>query len=167
MRLSAALIAVFLFTVPIAHAADDLFTRPTLKGLRGVAVIVTPQSSEVQQNGLTTSAIQTDVELKLRQAGIPILELNLDNVSAPTFAQLHVNVSVFTHSDGIWPFAIRIDVSQAVSLKRDPSIVLNAATWDETSYGMVGKQNVRSVRDGVKGLVDKFINAYLAMNPKK
>jgi hypothetical protein len=39
--------------------------------------------------------------------------------------------------------------------------------WETDSVGSVGKNNIRQIREVVADLVDKFINDYLAANPKK
>jgi len=40
-------------------------------------------------------------------------------------------------------------------------------TWTTGLTGTTGNLNIRGVRDHIKDLVDQFINAYLAVNPKK
>jgi hypothetical protein len=150
-------------SAPIAHAADDENTRPSLTGLRGVAVIIEDLTPEIERNGLTVSAIRTDVELKLRQAGIPIIGL----VNTPGNPFLHISVDVIRSDRPTWPYVITVALHQMVFLTRDPSISVHLATWDVSSYGTIPKQNLRNLRDSVKDLVDEFINIYLAVNPKK
>ena len=162
MRFYTAFATLLLFSAANARAADDEFGRLSLRGLKGVVVLVSPLPVEVEQNGLMASAIQTDVELRLRQAGIPILN------STRRSPALIVGVDILTYSDGTWPFLIGVAVSQSVILSRDPSILLpSVETWNENIYGSLGRKNVRSLRDHIKDSVDKFINAYLAANPKK
>ena len=50
--------------------ADD---EASFKDLHGVGIVLEPLSPEVETAGLRTTDIQTDVELKLRLAGIPVL----------------------------------------------------------------------------------------------
>jgi len=127
-----------------------------------VAVIIEDLKPEVEQNGLTTSAIQIDVELKLRQAGIPVLAGGASNPF------LHISVNVFPSTSAIWPDTILVELRQSVSLTRDPSITVPlAATWDVGVFGEVPKLNVRDLRNSVKDIVDQFINDYLTANPKK
>lgn len=163
MRLYTAFAVLFLFSVPIAHAIDSQDTRSSLRGLKGVEVIIdlSPRP-EAEQNGLTTSAIRTDVELKLRQAGIPVLATEGGN------PWLGVIVNVVPSSGTIWPYAITVELRQNAFLLRDSSILaLGTVTWSVGAISGVGKQDLSSVRDVVKDQVDKFINAYLAVNPKK
>jgi hypothetical protein len=163
MRLYTAFVVLFLLLAPIAHAIDSEDTRSSLRGLKGVEVIIdlSPRP-EVEQNGLTASAIRTDVELKLRQAGIPVLATEGGN------PWLGVIINVLPSSGTIWPYVITVELRQSAFLLRDSSILaLGTVTWSVGSFGGVGKQDLRSVRDDAKDQVDKFINAYLAVNPKK
>jgi len=74
-----ALLAILL-AIKVAHctsATDSQFTyitdqKDTLKGLHGVEVVVENPGPEVEKHGLTRQQIQTDVELKLRLAGIKV-----------------------------------------------------------------------------------------------
>jgi hypothetical protein len=131
-------------------------------------VLVETLKPEVEENGLTKTAIQTDVELKLRQAGIPVLDAKDPKLPKLEVAALEINVNIVTSSDGIWVFTVSVALGQNVRLVRDPSIIgVFANTWDVVETGRVGKPNVRELRDLIKDGVDTFINAYLSVNPKK
>jgi hypothetical protein len=68
--------------------------------------------------------------------------------------------------DRVWPYSLDVEVIQAAALTRDPSItVLLATTWSVSAFGYTSKPNVRNLREDIKDEVDKFINAYLAVNP--
>jgi hypothetical protein len=53
-----------------AGADDDPTSRETLRGLIGVRVVVAQLDPAVQRLGLSMPQVQTDVELRLRAAGI-------------------------------------------------------------------------------------------------
>ena len=142
----------------VVARADTESERQTLKGLKGIKVIVEVLEAEVSLAGLTVASIKTDVELKLRLAGIPV------DAAFDTF--FYVNVNVVVAPVGYWPYSIYVELHQEVLLVRDLSISGYGITWSEGYAGMVGKANVRNVRDDVKDMVDKFINAYLSVNPK-
>ena len=76
---------------PLVGQGDDEYTRKTLAGLTGLYVSVEHIPDEVQRDGLDTTQILTDVELKLRQAGITVLARQewLSTAAAP---YLYVNV---------------------------------------------------------------------------
>lgn len=73
MRRALWLMAVVLVAATAATAIDSKDGRETLRGLKGVYVLVEHLNPEAERDGLDKTTIQTDVELKLRQAGIQVL----------------------------------------------------------------------------------------------
>lgn len=69
ISLSSTVALALTLTCGNAYAASP----DTLKGLKGVYVVIEDLNEEVIKDGLTVDAIRTDVELKLRLAGIPVL----------------------------------------------------------------------------------------------
>ena len=65
----------------------------SLKGIQGIAVLVEPLGSDVEAVGLHTSDIQTDVELKLRLAGIKVLTLgeSFKEFGSPTYTSAQLS----------------------------------------------------------------------------
>src|SRR6266550_4123844 len=116
---------------PLVGQGDDETTRNTLAGLKGVQVLVESIKDEVQRDGLRESQIQTDVELKLRQAGISVLthEEWLSTVGLPF---LHVNVHAFKRPTSLYAFQVDIELHQKVRLIRNPSLTVLAPTWSAT-----------------------------------
>ena len=140
-------------------------TRQTLAGLRGVSVLVERISDAAQRDGLLADQIQTDVEVKLRQAGIPVLTSAESSTDSP---YLYVNPQLFKNTVGLYVYNLEVRLDQAVSLRRQPSISTTAPTWSATAqYGTVAPAALGSVRDRIRDLTDQFINAYLAANPKR
>jgi len=167
MRHYSACVVLFLSSISTALAqGDGEEARASLKGLRGVTVVVERLPPEVQQAGLTAADIRTDVEHKLRLAGIPVLSAG--DVWAPTI-YVNANVTkVVTKTNVFWPMSIEVQLQQPVRLKRDPTITLFGTTWSATGVGETTKPLLRSsILDGVNGYVDQFITAYLAVNPKR
>lgn len=162
---ASALVATGLFFVlgSLAFALDDNDARQSLRGLQGVGVLIEKLNPEVEQGGLSKESIQGDVELKLRLAGIRVL--SREDVVKARGPILYVNMNVITgQSVGrILPFSISVALTQRVSLERDPAISLRVTTW---SADATGTQDVSTMRNTVKGFADRFINAYLSVNPK-
>jgi len=79
-------------------AGDSELDRATLRGLQGVDVIVENLTPEVERAGLTRQQLQTDVELRLRKAGIPLLT-SAERVKVPGKPFLGVHVHVVPRSD--------------------------------------------------------------------
>ena len=149
-------------------AADNETQRNTLAGLKGIYVEMESIDSEVERDGLSASAIQTDVELKLRQAGVTVLTHDqwLRTTGKPW---LYLNVNV--HKEPSWGgyvYGIKLHLIQEVTLTRAPRTIIDAATWEAVgSVGIAGQARLSHIRDAAKDMVDQFINAYLAANPKK
>lgn len=164
--------AFFLATVtplviPPARADDDTLERATLKGLSILNVAVLLYNQIQADNPGLRSQIQTEVELRLRKAGI--------RVDHSALAVLSIKILSYK----IWPntpdqlaLALRcdIEVSQRVMLERDPRISTSAITWAVGWAGVVpdlrSPDNIRFLQDTVAGMVDMFINAYLEQNPR-
>jgi len=160
------LLACLLFAM--TAAADNETQRKTLAGLQAVYVTIETLDSEVERDGLSESAIQTDVELKLRQAGIPVLT-HEQWLRTPGKAWLYLNVNV--HKEQSWGgyvYGIKLHLIQEVTLTRAPRTITDAATWEAVGkVGIAGQARLSSIRDSAKDMVDQFINAHLAANPKK
>jgi hypothetical protein len=150
-----------------AWASGTPFEIGSLRGLKDLAIVVEDLHPDIEQDGLDRSTIKTDVELKLRLAGIRIA----------TFAEvprtgggryLYVNVNSTQMKElSLYAVSIRLELVQGVLLARDPTTILPGRTWAVSSVTCVGKNAVSSARDVIKDLVDVFINDYLAANPRK
>src|SRR2546426_5377535 len=151
---------------PLVGQEDDEYTRKTLAGLT-MYVLVEHIPDEAERDGLDTTQIRTDVELKLRQAGITVLTQQewLSTAAAP---YLYVNVQAIKNRANVYAFSANVELRQRVTLVRNPAMSILATTWSATGFiGMVGSQKLGSVRNDVRDLTDRFINADLAANPKR
>ncbi len=150
--------------------ADSELERATLVGLKGVEVVVEEVDPEAERDGLVKSTLQTEVELKLRQAGILVLSRTQAG-STPGNPWLYLRVSAVKGSgtlQRLYVFSVSLELNQIVRLDRNPSVITFARTWSARGFiGTVGAANLSSVRESVRDRVDEFINAYLAANPKR
>jgi ferredoxin-fold anticodon binding domain-containing protein len=141
--------------------------KDTLKGLQGVYVIIEDLEPEVEKLGLTRQQLQTDVELKLRQNSIKVLSEE-EWFKTREKPHLHINVSVVTREESRSAvYVISVNLYQYVFLARDITKVCDASTWKKETFGSVGLSRIETIRESVKDDIDKFINDYLAVNPKK
>ena len=136
--------------------------KGTLRGLKGVAVVIELPGSESERGGLKASRLQTDVELRLRNAGIPVLTKE-ERTSTPGSPYLYVNVHVRGTRLGVYMFTITVQLRQEVVLKRNPSAEASVATWEGRSMGHT--YDLQDIRIRVGNRVDEFINDYLSENP--
>jgi hypothetical protein len=156
--------------------SDTPWDRRTLAGLAAVSVMVEDINPEVAALGLHKVVVQTDVELRLRAAGIRVV--NIAEASAASgYPVLFIDVRAYvpTTPAGSPPlleqlvFAyVNVQFLQRVSLLRDPAIRANSATWKGRGFlGYVGRSGaVMALRQDVLDEVDQFINAWLSVNPR-
>lgn len=163
-------IAVLVLVVgPISPtlAGDGPRDRESLAGLAGVHVLVEPMDADVEQEELAQSTLRTDVEVKLRQAGIRVLTMT-ESALAPGSPYLYLRVSMLRVPEmPLYAVNIHLELDQRVMLARNPTIALLAPTWSTASTGVAGMNKLDWLRERVRDQVDRFINAYLAANPKR
>jgi len=151
---------------PLVGQEDDEASRATLVGLPGVDVVVEQIADDAQGDGLDTLQVRTDVEVKLRQAGIRVLSKE-EWLSTAGRPYLYVNIQTVKNKQSVYAFSARVELRQSVTLVRQPSLRQLLTTWSTPGYiGTAGSQKLATLRDDVRDLTDQFINAYLAANPK-
>jgi len=161
-------IAIFsLSLVSLVQAINGKSNQATLRGLKGVGVLVEKLPAEVEKEGLNRLQLQLEVESKLRMAGIKVLTRE-EVFKTPGEPHLYINVNVNvakTESD-IYPYSIDMLLIQQVSLLRDPNLTTFAVTWSKGGVGSIGKTILSQLQEYVREMVDIFIKAYLEENPK-
>ena len=138
-------------------ANDSPLDRRTLRGLTAFNVAVDAPEPELQDRGLSVVAVQTEVEQRLLKTG-----LHLDR-NANEFLGIRIIAAHGKKTD----FAICIVLAayQAVSLKRDPTIVSATPTWSAESVLLVPPRQFREAWiETIHQLVDEFVNAWEAAN---
>lgn len=167
VQIPATLVVATLMLAAICGASDAEGSRATIRGLLGINVGVEPLPDNVKQVGLAEKDIQTDVELKLRIAGIKVLT-EKESTDTPGRPFLYVLVTVLG-GDGVYAFSYHVSLQQEVLLARDKAMpTVLAPTWSVSGVGKAGRKDLpQYVRDAVKDEIDVFLNAYLSVNPKK
>ena len=146
-------------TVGFLLSSSVQANKESLKGLDGVGVIVESFHEKAIISGFNKDIFQTDIELKLRLAGIKVL----DETAGSPYLYLNVNASLAKQRGQYFPYSFILELNQYVYLSRDLDIGTTASTWNT---GALGNGDLSFIREGVKDHVDKFINAYLSVNPK-
>jgi hypothetical protein len=103
--------------------------------------------------GLTAETIQTDVELKLRLAGMRVVT-NKEVIELPGMPTLYVDAQVLSNAKAV---SIRVELQQNVLLERNGQHAVGVTTWDVGAVGM--NLAAQDIRDKIKDLVDTFLNA--------
>jgi hypothetical protein len=127
----------------------------TLAGIKTIHVSVRLPKDE--DNWLSASTLQTDVELKLRQAGIGVVGRD-----KPADAWLTLEAFTSRAYGDSYVYSMTLGLRSAVVLVRDPKIAVLAPTFEAGS--VLGLGRPAQARDAVKDLVDKFLNSYLMAN---
>ena len=148
-------------TGPPSARADDRLSRATLKGISAVYVVVEDLPSNAATLGLSRDTIQTDVELKLRLAGMAVLTEE-EGIKPLGAAHIYVNVN-FT--DPAVAASIKVALDQNALLERNGEFAIAVTTWD-TNY-VIANPTAQGIRNVIKDGVDQFLNAWLSVNPKK
>jgi hypothetical protein len=143
-------------------AIDSEQTRESLRGIKGVRVVVEDVSADAVRDGLTRDQIQTDVELRLRKAGINVVN------NTPAARAI---LSIYAHllkANGNLGYIYNCDVHLAQLVTANANgVSVVATTWSTGMLGGVESSNMpRTIRDNIGDLVDDFLNAYLSVNPK-
>jgi hypothetical protein len=152
-----------------AQVTDD---RESLRGLKGVGLFLQMDKEEMERFGLSLSLITTDVELRLRKAGIRVLE-GKEADDAKGWPHLVPYISIIDSGKGVTAYVIEVRMLETVYLKRyldqsETAKPLCLTTWNNArEEGMVDSRAARDVtRKALGDALDKFINDYLAVNPK-
>jgi len=157
------LVFAMLATTHPAKAIDDPAGAATLAGLAGVFVDVEDFKPLQEQAGFQRQTFLTDVELKLRLAGIKVLTRDQSIKIGGSLLILSVTALHSTPGEQA-AFCVHLALIQGVILQRDPTQYFAAPTWTTEK---VGYGNLKFAREAVKDEVDAFINAWLSVHPKK
>jgi hypothetical protein len=136
-----------------------------LVGLNGLCVMVSPIDTGGSRSGLTQEQIKTDIELKLRKAGIRVLTIKESMVTKGVPSLVAEVTAHQIESTGLAVYLVTVDLLENVTLVRGP--FASAITWHGQLMGSIGAKNTREIGKELVYLVDNFINDYLAANPKK
>ncbi len=165
------LIMGIVFAIVICNSfvlAQDQERRAILRGLQGCGVIVEDLEPEIERDGLTKEQIQTDMELKLRMAGIKVLsrEEAFKTGGAPYFYLNVAAMEIFSEHGASrgYIYYMSVSLKERVLPVRNGDTVWGT-TWERPGFLGV-TTNLTDIRQGAKDLVDYFINDYLAANPK-
>jgi hypothetical protein len=158
---------LFLSLVSSASAVNGISNRATLRGLKGIGVLVEKLPREVEQEGLKRDQLQMEVESKLRTAGVKVLtKEEAFNTPGEPYLYININVNIAKTEADIYPYSIDLLLIQKVSLLRDPKLTSYAITWSTGGVGSIGKPIVGQLGESVNDMVDVFIKAYLSENPR-
>ena len=159
------ILALFVSTSMALAIGDDKYSRPSLKGLKKLAVVVQiekPISDDLKKVGLTEERIRTGIELRLREARIDVVYIENLPSDTPIF---HAEIYGSKKNDKTFSFLIELELWQKGTLKRDPQIEVVAATWSAGVFGLGSASTIANdIMGWINGMMDTFIKAYSSVN---
>ena len=128
-KLFAAIAALALLNAgPEIMVLDNEMTRATLKGLPGVYVLVEDFTEQNKAASFDKRTFQTDVELKLRLAGIKVLTEE-EQLATPGMPILYLHVNGLHKQPGQnHAYNISLGLQQTVRLVRNGDLAYEART---------------------------------------
>jgi hypothetical protein len=168
------IILVTLITFGCALFVPDVSKVPTvtydqwaLASQKGVLVWVKNIDPKIAPLGLTQDQVKKDVELQLRKAGVLVLTEE-ECRATPGHPSLSVDISISEikiRNDRVgYAYYVGVQLTESVKLAR--GFEATGSIWSIGAVGAIGK-DASPIRSSISGFVDKFINDYLAANPKK
>ena len=155
------LLFVLLFLSSQFSANAQSVKAPSLIGLAELNVVIEDLDDNAKVGGLTVSQLQTDVELRLRQAGLRV------NTTALEF--LHVRVTALgPTAAGEVAWKVDVELQQPVIIVRTKEAT-TGTTWDASSIALSSSPSFipSNVRGKVRDFVDAFLDDWLSMNAKR
>jgi len=150
-----------------ARGPAEPYQSSSLRGLSGVRLLVTDLNPDAERGGLIKSDLQTDIESRLRKAGIRVLTEE-EWRETPRAPLLYVKADALRGSNIAYAYYINVQLYQRVSIEQTPNNISGfAATWSTGSMGIADQVKLKGlVMGSLRNEVDEFIKAYLAENLK-
>lgn len=165
--LIAFILVVFEFLPGALASGDGGQEQGTLVGLTGIRVVVEEPDDDAEHEGLTQSALQRELESRLKGAGIRLLS-DREWQAAPGRPSLKLDVTIKSRAREPRLFLVELEVEQDVRLVRDAARGGRAATWSATPrLGVLPASAVAPVFQAVREAVDEFVAAWRGANPRR
>ena len=153
------LVLVLLLLPPATRAAGDApLDRATLRGLKGIGVVIDVLDPELRKLGITRDALIDRLLARLQSHGIVI------DPGAAEFAG--VRITAVRGSRGPFALALTFGLYQPVLLSRNHDLRTSTQTWEvETVLMADPKMLLTACAESAGDLADRFAAAYHAVNP--
>lgn len=161
--LASTALVMFAATRAMGQAAPLIDDEFALRGIGPLKVVIdVPPTARGAQ--LYPSQLRTQVELRLRQAGV--LVASAETVGVPF---LSVLVNVTDPAATVQAYSVRVSLHQGVRLIRPPNTIVEGSTWQSAeAVGYAAPDRIAAfVRQALGNAVDEYINQWLAANPRR
>jgi hypothetical protein len=168
MKLRLVSLVAILFVVALSVAAQDAgrnLQRASLAGMSRVYVVVTATPT-AEQDGVTSAFIKTEVESRLRAAGVKVIDKGDwaidDGILSITISALPIE------KVPLYACSFSVDLKQTLISMRDRSTRIMGATWQTSGIAAIGRAQLKeTAKRNVLEFVDGFISDYVAANTRK
>ena len=152
----------------IASASDDKTDRATLKGIKSVCAVV--EIADQAHSKLSKDQLQSDIEGKLKQAGISIDKSGTTCLYLNVRALQAIGRQVIRRKEKpipLYAVDLRLEFLQTVALTRDAAVKTYAPTWSTANMATVASDDLdKTALEITSSLVDQFVTAYKSVNPR-
>lgn len=172
-KIAVSFLALGFFFVSRPFLVDAAENRIPFHGLGAIGVFVEEIDPEAVKDGLSKEKIKTDVESRLREAGIKVVPVE-KCLNLPTSPYLNIVINTVKFVSGLeYVYGTSVQLKQVVSLDRGKEVkprkaLLWATTWEKNEGVEITwvKDLAENVREHIDNKVDIFIRDYLVENPK-
>ena len=158
---------IVLSSVTLAHARNE-GPGDSVRGLRSVFVSVHVDGKSLAASGLTNPQVWSAVVLRLRLAGIGVLnEGEWEKTQGRPYLSVSLNDTLLSEQAGRpagYVCTCSFDLMQDVALARQPRSHVDACTWSRGATLIVPPNDGAQVRMLVDNLATEFTNAVTAAN---
>jgi hypothetical protein len=158
-----AIVAGILACTDYARAYWSAADLDLLRGVDGFRLAVDRIKPEIERDGLFRSTLLTDMELRLRMAGIRVLSAE-EAESQPDAPCLYLYLDALKCSLG-YAYRIRLTLMEPVKLMRNNMRVLATVLRVPDELGVTAQ--LSDIRDAAGDFVEEFIKAWKLANSKK
>jgi len=146
-----------------AIAALSAAERELLRGLDGFRLAVERIKPEIERDGLFRDILLSDMELRLRMAGIKTLSEE-EAESKPEAPVLYLYMDAMKCSLG-YVYTLRLSLMEPVKLTRNNVKVSATVLRIPGELGITA--HLSEIREAAGDFLEEFIKAWKAANPKK
>jgi len=153
------LFALLLLPPATRAAGDAPLDRATLRGLKGIGVVIDVLDPELEKLGVTRDALITRLLARLQGSRIRI------DPGATEFAGLRI--TAVRGNRGPFALSMAFGLYQPVLVSRDPDLRTSTQTWEvETVLMADPKVLAAACAETADELADRFAAAYRSVNPE-
>lgn len=141
-----------------AAQGQDRQIQYNLRDLNGVLVSVIGISEEAKSHGLSEALVKQEVENRLRQGGLKILDRD-EWEKTPGRPRLEVCFADRKkNGDNVFAVSVAMHLIQTVNLERNPNVQVDAQTWGLNAVAIVAADELM----GMQYLVGEYSDMFVA-----